>query len=167
MLGGSVMTFGGLFRDRRDGGRGAARRRADPGPAAAARSRSAIAERRRALGPAAALRRAARASPRRLRAPARRAPGRRPRARPTSKPRAGTLEGSAYLGDVAALFAGYAEVRDRLGLVDAHGIAREAIALLRRAGGFWGERPVFLYGLDDLTPQPARPDRGARARRPR
>ncbi|HEV7399418.1 MAG TPA: PD-(D/E)XK nuclease family protein [Solirubrobacterales bacterium] len=63
---------------------------------------------------------------------------------------AGTLEGSAYLGDIATLFAAYAGVRDRLGTVDPHGIAREAIALLRAGTGFW-RRPVFLYGLDDLT----------------
>ncbi len=65
---------------------------------------------------------------------------------------AATLEGSAYLADIAALFSGYAETRDRTGRLDAHGIAREAIELLRRDGSFWGERPVFLYGLDDLTP---------------
>jgi ATP-dependent helicase/DNAse subunit B len=65
---------------------------------------------------------------------------------------AATLEGSAYLSDIATLFAGYAETRERSGRVDAHGIAREAIGLLRRDGAFWGERPVFLYGLDDLTP---------------
>ncbi len=64
---------------------------------------------------------------------------------------AGTLEGSAYLGDIATLFAGYTQVRDGLGAVDTHGIAREAIELLRDGGGFW-RRPVFLYGLDDLTP---------------
>jgi RecB family exonuclease len=63
----------------------------------------------------------------------------------------GTLEGSAYLSDLAALFAGYAEARDRLGRVDSHGIAREAIGLLRSSGELWGGRPVFLYGLDDLT----------------
>src|SRR5262249_32425264 len=40
---------------------------------------------------------------------------------------AATLEGSAYLADIAALFARYAEVRDRLGTVDGFGIAREAI----------------------------------------
>ncbi len=65
---------------------------------------------------------------------------------------AATLEGSAYLGDIATLCAGYAEARERTGRVDTHGIAREAIALLRRDGSFWGGRPVFLYGLDDLTP---------------
>jgi ATP-dependent helicase/DNAse subunit B len=65
---------------------------------------------------------------------------------------AATLEGSAYLSDIATLFSGYAEVRERTGRVDTHGIARGAIELLRRDGSFWGERPVFLYGLDDLTP---------------
>ena len=65
---------------------------------------------------------------------------------------AATLEGSAYLADIAALFASYAEVRDRLGMVDGFGIAREAIGLVGESGGFWRERPVFLYGLDDLTP---------------
>jgi ATP-dependent helicase/DNAse subunit B len=64
---------------------------------------------------------------------------------------AGTLEGSAYLGDVAALFAGYARVRDGLGMVDSHGIAREAIDLLEAGSANWWRRPVFLYGLDDLT----------------
>ncbi len=63
---------------------------------------------------------------------------------------AGTLEGSAYLGDIATLFSGYARVRDRLGTVDTHGIARDAIALLEAGTEFW-RRPVFLYGLDDLT----------------
>jgi RecB family exonuclease/uncharacterized protein YidB (DUF937 family) len=63
---------------------------------------------------------------------------------------AGTLEGSAYLGDVATLFAGYARVRDGLGAVDPHVVAREAVELLRADPGFW-RRPVFLYGLDDLT----------------
>jgi ATP-dependent helicase/DNAse subunit B len=63
---------------------------------------------------------------------------------------AGTLEGSAYLGDIAALFAGYARVRDGLGTVDTHGIAREAIDLLAAGSEFW-QRPIFLYGLDDLT----------------
>jgi ATP-dependent helicase/DNAse subunit B len=64
---------------------------------------------------------------------------------------AGTLEGSAYLGDIAALFSAYARLRDGLGMVDSHGIAQEAIALLGERDPFW-RRPVFLYGLDDLTP---------------
>jgi len=65
---------------------------------------------------------------------------------------AATLEGSAYLSDIATLFGAYARARERTGRIDSHGIAREAIALLRRDGEFWAERPVFLYGLDDLTP---------------
>jgi ATP-dependent helicase/DNAse subunit B len=64
---------------------------------------------------------------------------------------AATLEGSAYLSDIATLFAGYAEARGEIGRVDSHGIAREAIGLLRRDGSFLGDRPLFLYGLDDLT----------------
>jgi RecB family exonuclease len=64
---------------------------------------------------------------------------------------AGTLEGSAYLTDLAALFAGYEELRERSGRLDAHGIAREAIAQLREDGALWGRRPVLLYGFDDLT----------------
>ncbi len=65
---------------------------------------------------------------------------------------AATLEGSAYLADIAALYSGYAEARERARRTDAHGIAAAAIAALRRHPGFWGERPVFLYGFDDLTP---------------
>ena len=79
---------------------------------------------------------------------------------------AGTLEGSAYLGDISALFAGYARVRDGLGTVDTHGIAREAIDLLEAGSEFW-RRPVFLYGLDDLTRNQLDLIRGARRRSPR
>ena len=64
---------------------------------------------------------------------------------------AGTLEGSAYLGDVSTLFAGYAAVRDRLGLADRHAVARGAIELLGAGGAEWWSRPVFIYGFDDLT----------------
>jgi RecB family exonuclease len=64
---------------------------------------------------------------------------------------AGTLESSAYLGDIATLYAAYEEARARSGRADSHRIAREAIDLLRRDGSFWAGRPVFLYGFDDLT----------------
>lgn len=64
---------------------------------------------------------------------------------------AATLEGSAYLGDVASLFAGYALLRDRLGLTDRHGVAREAIRLLSAGSAGWWARPAFVYGFDDLT----------------
>ena len=63
---------------------------------------------------------------------------------------AGTLEGSAYLGDISTLFAAYARVRDGLGPVDTHGIAREAIALLEA-----GERVLAATGL---PLRPRRPD---------
>ena len=67
-----------------------------------------------------------------------------------------TLEASAYLGDLTALFAAYAEVRDRLGLLDTHGVALSAIESLRGAPAAWGERPVFLYEPGDLTPNQRR-----------
>jgi hypothetical protein len=67
-----------------------------------------------------------------------------------------TLESSAYLGDLNRLFAAYAEVRDRLGLRDVHGIALEAIAALQAAPGAWRERPVFFYEPGDLTPNQSR-----------
>jgi ATP-dependent helicase/DNAse subunit B len=62
-----------------------------------------------------------------------------------------TLESSAYLDDLATLFAAYAELRDRVGLVDEHGLARGAIEALRAAPGGWRGRPVFLYEPGDLT----------------
>ncbi len=65
---------------------------------------------------------------------------------------AGTLEGSAYLSDIASLFEGYVEARGRSGRIDRHQVAREAIALLRAEPALWGARPLFLYGFDDLTP---------------
>jgi ATP-dependent helicase/DNAse subunit B len=63
-----------------------------------------------------------------------------------------TLEGSAYLGDISSLYSGYAEACERLGRTDSHGIARQAIALLRKSAELWAARPVFLEGFDDLTP---------------
>jgi RecB family exonuclease len=148
-LGGAAMTFGALFRTVATAGG------APPGAelAPAQRLRTievAVATRLRQLGP---LRRSAsrlgfaRAFERLL--DELQAAGVEPAAVEAGT---ATLEGSAYLSDIAALYAGYAEARDRTGRVDSHGIARRAIALLRADGAFWGERPVFLYGLDDLTP---------------
>jgi RecB family exonuclease len=148
LLGGSVMTFGGLFRTV------ATAAGAPPGaelsPAQRLRAVAvAIAARRERLRP---LRRSA-GRPRFARALERllgelQAAGVEPEEVEAS---AATLEGSAYLSDIAALHGGYEEVRRRTGRVDAHGIAREAIAQLRRDGSFWGARPVLLYGFDDLT----------------
>jgi RecB family exonuclease len=148
VLGGSTMTFGALFRTV------ATAAGAPPGaelsPAQRLRTIAAAIESRRGrLGP---LRRSA-ARPRFATALERlfdelQAAGVEPEEVEAS---AGTLEGSAYLSDLAALYGGYEEVRQRTGRIDAHGIAREAIDQLRRDGSFWGERPVLLYGFDDLT----------------
>jgi len=62
-----------------------------------------------------------------------------------------TLESSAYLGDLTALFSAYAEVRDRLGRRDAHGLATAAIESLRADPASWRERPVLLYEPGELT----------------
>jgi RecB family exonuclease len=147
-LGGATMTFGGLFRTV------LAAAGSPPGaelsPAQRLRAVAvAIEAKRGRLGP---LRRSA-GRPRFARALERlfdelQAAGIEPEEVEAS---AGTLEGSAYLSDIGALFGGYDEVRRRCGRVDAHGIAREAIAQLRREGSFWGGRPVLLYGFDDLT----------------
>jgi ATP-dependent helicase/DNAse subunit B len=148
VLGGSVMTFGALFR--------AIAIAAGALPAKeltqAQRLRAvsvAIAERRRSLGP---LRRSA-ARPGFAIAFERlldelQAAGLDPA---TVGSGAETLESSAYLSDLESLCAGYAKVRSNLGRDDSHGVAREAIALLRADDAFWAGRPVFLYGFDDLT----------------
>ncbi|HEX6602057.1 MAG TPA: hypothetical protein VF030_05395, partial [Solirubrobacterales bacterium] len=147
LLGGSVLTFGALFRTIA----AAAGTPAGSELSAAQRQRAvavAIESRRGQLGP---LRRSA-IRPRFAGALERlldelQAAGVEPEEVEAS---AATLEGSAYLSDIAALYTGYDEVRQRTGRVDAHRIAREAIAQLRGEGSFW-ERPVLLYGLDDLT----------------
>ena len=66
---------------------------------------------------------------------------------------ASTLEGSAYLGDLATLFGAYAGLRDSRGEADPHTSARQAIAALRQDPDCWRGRPVLLYGFDDLTPE--------------
>ena len=148
LLGGSAMTFGGLFRTVLTAA--GAPPGAELSPAQRLRAVAvAVAALRERLGP---LRRSA-TRPRFARALERlfdelQAAGIEPEEVEAS---AATLEGSAYLSDIASLFGGYEEVRRRTGRADAHGIAREAIAKLRGDGSFWGERPVFLYGFDDLT----------------
>ena len=125
------MTFGGPLPHRRH--RGGAPPGAELSPAQRLRAVAvAVAARRELLGP---LRRSAagRGFAARAGAAVRRAAGGwiEPEEVEAS---AATLEGSAYLSDLAALFAGYEEVRRRSGRADAHGIAREAIAQLRRDG---------------------------------
>lgn len=147
-LGGAVTTFGGLFREVLAAGG------SPPGPelTKAQRLRAVsvgIAEHRGELGPLrrASLRPGFAAAFERL-LDEMQAAGLDPERTGAG---ADTLEGSAYLGDLTTAAAGYAAVRDRLGLADAHQIAHEAIALLRDSPKLWGGRPVLLYGFDDLT----------------
>jgi RecB family exonuclease len=148
LLGGAAMTFGGLFRTVAT--MAGAPSSAELSPAQRLRAVSAAIEAQsERLRP---LRRSAR-RPRFARALERlldelQAAGVAPEEVEAS---AATLEGSAYLGDIAALYSGYEEVRRRTGRVDSHGIAREAIRQLQRDASFWGGRPVLLYGFDDLT----------------
>jgi ATP-dependent helicase/DNAse subunit B len=62
-------------------------------------------------------------------------------------------EGSDYEQDLARLYAAWAEVRDELGLPDRHQLAAAVAAAIRSdgEGRRWGNRPVYLYGFDDLT----------------
>jgi len=148
-LGGAAMTFGALFHTVATAG--GVPPGAELSPAQRLRAISVAVDAR--LGRLGPLRRSA-ARPGFARAFARlldelQAAGVEPAAVEAS---AATLEGSAYLSDLASLFAGYTEARERTGRIDSHGIARQAIELLRRDGSFWGDCPVFLYGLDDLTP---------------
>jgi len=148
VLGGSAMTFGALFRAV------ATAAGSPPGAELTAAQRlrlveAATAERLPRLGP---LRRSAgrpgfAAACERL-LDELQAAGIEPAAVEAS---AATLEGSAYLADVATLYSAYAEARDRLGRIDSQAIARAAITALREDPSFW-QRPVYLYGLDDLTP---------------
>jgi ATP-dependent helicase/DNAse subunit B len=147
-LGGTVTTFGGLFREVLASGG------APPFPELTPIQRlravaAAVEERRGALGPLrrVSLRPGFAAAFERLLDELQEA-GRDP-ARLSAA--AETLEGSAYLDDLTTLATGYAEVRDRLGLTDTHRIATDAIALLLRSPESWKGRPVFLYGFDDLT----------------
>ena len=64
---------------------------------------------------------------------------------------AAELGEAAYLGEIAALYGRYRELRQGLGRGDEHEAAVAAIAALRREPDLWRGRPVFLYGFDDLT----------------
>jgi ATP-dependent helicase/DNAse subunit B len=152
-LGGSVLTFGDLFREVARSTGAPAGGELTPAQRLAAVS-AGIAARRDRLGP---LRRsAARAG---FAIPFERlldelqSAGLEPGSLGSG---AQTLESSAYFGDLTALFAAYAELRDRLGLRDVHGIARGAIESLRAAPAAWRQRPVLLYEPGDLTPNQRR-----------
>jgi RecB family exonuclease len=58
----------------------------------------------------------------------------------------------AHAPELAALLLAYHRRLETLGAVDAEGHARAALDGLRAAPAAWRDRPVFLYGFDDLTP---------------
>lgn len=53
--------------------------------------------------------------------------------------------------ELAALYASYVELREQAGRSDAGSIAAAAVAALRADPTLWRERPVLIYGFDDLT----------------
>ena len=53
--------------------------------------------------------------------------------------------------ELAALYEAYVGLRDRAGRSDAGASAAAAASALRSDPRAWGERPVFVYGFDDLT----------------
>jgi RecB family exonuclease len=61
-------------------------------------------------------------------------------------------EAPAHAAELAALYSAYHRRLERLGAVDAEGLARAVLDALRERPAAWGGRPVFLYGFDDLTP---------------
>jgi ATP-dependent helicase/DNAse subunit B len=60
-------------------------------------------------------------------------------------------DAGAYELEVASLYESYLRVRDELELHDDHSLAAAATAAVRTRPESWGQRPVFLYGFDDLT----------------
>jgi ATP-dependent helicase/nuclease subunit B len=65
--------------------------------------------------------------------------------------RARELEDGAHEAELAELYRAYVELRERSGRTDRGGLAAATLAALRAAPDGWGERPVLLYGFDDLT----------------
>ncbi len=58
----------------------------------------------------------------------------------------------AHAAELAALYAAYHRRLEALGAVDADGYALAALNALRARPAAWGDRPLFLYGFDELTP---------------
>ncbi len=59
---------------------------------------------------------------------------------------------AAYAEELGRLYAAYRRRLEALGRTDAEGHAWAALDALRARPASWGERPVLLYGFDDLTP---------------
>jgi ATP-dependent helicase/DNAse subunit B len=60
-------------------------------------------------------------------------------------------EAGPYELEIAALNESYLQIREELGRHDSHSLAAATTAALRARPDSWGERPVLLYGFDDLT----------------
>jgi len=60
-------------------------------------------------------------------------------------------EAGAYEREIAALYGAYLELLAETGRADEHTLAAEVTSALRTRPESWGDRPVFLYGFDDLT----------------
>jgi ATP-dependent helicase/nuclease subunit B len=61
------------------------------------------------------------------------------------------LDDGEYEAELAGLYAGYVERRERAGRDDAHSAAAAVARSLRERPEAWASRPVFVYGFDDLT----------------
>jgi len=57
----------------------------------------------------------------------------------------------AVVSELAGLYRAYRRRLERLGADDREGYLWRALDALRAAPSRWGQRPVFLYGFDDLT----------------
>ena len=63
------------------------------------------------------------------------------------------IEDSAFLSEIASIYDAYLEIRTEAGRSDRHSSAEVAIEELRRDPSSWRARPVLLYGFDDMTGQ--------------
>ena len=66
--------------------------------------------------------------------------------------RASDRAARAYADEVAALYAAYRRLLERLGRLDAPLLAPPRSTRCARTPPRWGATPVFFYGFDDLTP---------------
>jgi superfamily I DNA/RNA helicase len=57
----------------------------------------------------------------------------------------------AYEREIQTMFAAFERLRDASGAIDEHQLAARATAALRSRPEAWNDRPVLLYGFDDLT----------------
>lgn len=64
---------------------------------------------------------------------------------------AARLADCAYERELAGLYASYVERRESAAREDAHSAVRRVTAALGARPAAWGERPVLVYGFDDLT----------------